>query len=397
MRTIKELTKQQEQQIPKFIDKFIKLAEKPTDRKKATLAVQNLYKNAGYKKPIVIFGQSPLSTITMVAMSKLLFKNNLIKKDSQLYNQLHNQLHNQLDSQLDNQLDNQLRSQLHNQLYNQLDSQLYNQLHNQLDSQLYNQLRSQLDSQLDNQLRSQLRSQLYNQLYSQLYNQHDNQLYSQLYNQLGSQLRSLNKDWWLITWWLVWAGWYSFGQHIGVKFDNKILKIFIDFTTNVNFIVPYEGIAFVSETPKRISWNNKRLHNEKEAAVEYSDGYKLYSLNGVTIEEELFKKIPEMTAEEVLSIENTEQRRVVYEIMDKSKMKELKDYKILDEIKDDDYGYKMKVIQFTIKGFDKPFNYLNCFCPSTGREYFLETESNNCLEAKSKSFGLDNIKFNNEF
>ena len=313
MRTIKELTKQQEQQIPKFIDKFIKLAEKPTDRKKATLAVQNLYKNAGYKKPIVIFGQSPLSTITMVAMSKLLFKNNLIKKD--------------------------------------------------------NQLGSQLGSQL----------------------------YSQLYNQLGSQLRSLNKDWWLITWWLVWAGWYSFGQHIGVKFDNKILKIFIDFTTNVNFIVPYDGIAFVSETPKRISWNNKRLHNEKEAAVEYSDGYKLYSLNGVTIEEELFKKIPEMTAEEVLSIENTEQRRVVYEIMDKSKMKELKDYKILDEIKDDDYGYKMKVIQFTIKGFDKPFNYLNCFCPSTGREYFLETESNNCLEAKSKSFGLDNIKFNNEF
>ena len=345
MRTIKELTKQQEQQIPKFIDKFIKLAEKPTDRKKATLAVQNLYKNAGYKKPIVIFGQSPLSTITMVAMSKLLFKNNLIKKDSQL--------------------DNQLGSQLRSQLYNQLDSQL--------------------DSQLRSQLSSQLRSQLYNQLDSQLYNQLDNQLHN------------LNKDWWLTTWWLVWAGWYSFGQHIGVKFDNKILKIFIDFATNVNFIVPYEGIAFVSETPKRISWNNKRLHNEKEAAVEYSDGYKLYSLNGVTIEEELFKKIPEMTAEEVLSIENTEQRRVVYEIMDKSKMKELKDYKILDEIKDDDYGYKMKVIQFTIKGFDKPFNYLNCFCPSTGREYFLETESNNCLEAKSKSFGLDNIKFNNEF
>ena len=169
----------------------------------------------------------------------------------------------------------------------------------------------------------------------------------------------------------------------------------MDFVTNVSFIIPYKGIAFVSENPQ-ISWENGRLHNEKEPAVKYADGYALYSLNGVSLDKELFEKIPEMSAKEVLAIENTEQRRVVYEIMDKSKMKEL-DFEILDEIKDDGYGYTMKVISFKVDKFDEPFNYLNCFDPSTGREYFLQTEETTCLKAKAKSFGLDNIEFEKEW
>lgn len=77
---ITKLTKAQEKQIPVYIDKFVGMASKPTDRKKATKAVQNLYKNAGYKKPIVIFGQSPFATAIMVAMCRILFKNEGLQK-----------------------------------------------------------------------------------------------------------------------------------------------------------------------------------------------------------------------------------------------------------------------------------------------------------------------------
>jgi flagellar basal body-associated protein FliL len=356
---ITKLTKKQEAQIPKFIDKYINLASKPTDRKKATKAVENLYANGGFEKPIVIYGKSPFQTAIMVAMCKIIFKEknvDLLKDDSQLDSQLRSQLRSQLDSQLDSQLRSQLRSQL--------------------DSQLRSQLRSQLDSQLDSQL------------------------YSQLDSQLDSQLKNINSDWWLVVWWLVWAGWYSFGEYIGVKFDSKILKIFMDFVTNVSFIIPYKGIAFVSETPIEISWENQRLSSKTQPAIKYDSGGTddLYFLNGVRFDKEWHTKIvnDEMSPEEIFAIDNLEHRRIAYEYMDKIKMKSLKDYKVLDE-QTDSKGNPMKIISFIVKGVDDPLKYYNCICPSTGREYFLGTDTDTCIEAKNKSFGLSEIEFVDEW
>ena len=252
---ITKLTTVQEKRIPKFVEKYLAVAQKPTDRKKATKAVQNLYKSAGFEKPIVIFGMSPFSTAIMVSMCRILLKGKLAEEGSQLHSQL--------------------GSQLHSQLYSQLDSQL------------------------------------------------------------GSQLDSINNDWWIIVWWLVWAAWYMFGKYIGVKFDNQSLKIFIDFVENVSFIIPYKGIAFVSETPKRISWENQLLHNKKEAAVEYADGYSLYCINGVRVTEKIVKTPEKLTKNDWLKESNLEVRRIIQErmpdfakkiggkVIDKSRMGEL--------------------------------------------------------------------------
>jgi hypothetical protein len=125
-----------------------------------------------------------------------------------------------------------------------------------------------------------------------------------------------------------------------------------------------------------------------------------YYLEGVKFNLDLFNKVRKgkLSAKEVFSLENIEQRRIAYQIMDKAKMKDLENYKILNRVKDDGYGYKMLLVSFTQEGYDTPFKYLNCFCPSTGREYFLETDKDTCWKAKYESFGIDrkNYKFNKE-
>ena len=277
---ITSLTKTQEAQIPKYIKKYVDLASKSTDHKKATKAVQALYKSAGYKKPIVVFGQSPFSTAVMVAMTRILSKGDIAKDGSQL--------------------------------------------RSQLDSQLRSQLRSQLDSQLD----------------------------------------SINNDWLVIIWWLIWAGWYAFAKYIGVKFDRKVLKIFMDFVTNVSFIIPYEGIAFVSETPK-ISWEEGKLHNTKGKAVEYADGYGLYSLFGVNFDEKLFKKVTnkKVTLKTIFSIENMEQRMAGLKLVGVEKLLKSKHATKLDKSDRGNTLYKIEDI------FDQTAYYLHYKCPSTGRVY----------------------------
>ncbi len=144
---------------------------------------------------------------------------------------------------------------------------------------------------------------------------------------------------------------------------------------------------YVNETIS--DWLLKRLSTKEDT---------VYRITNVDFEYDLFCKVrkDQLTAEEVFKIENTEQRRVAYSKMDKIKMKDLKNYKIEDEVKDDGYGYPMKIISFKMDGFYTPFYFLNCFCPSTSREYFIETRETDCWKAKQKSFGL-NVNFDQEF
>jgi hypothetical protein len=249
---------------------------------------------------------------------------------SQLVSQLGSQLVSQLDSQLDSQLFSQLVSQLDSQLGSQLDSQLDSQLGSQLRSQLRSQLFSQLGSQLDSQLRSQLVSQLYSQLVSQLDSQLGSQLFSQLDSQLGSQLGSqldsAKNDWAYWSGLFIWyysdyLAWIEFPQIFeGFKYDRKQIEQWnewIAVARNTHGFLAYDGICFVSDRPTKLSLDEQgRLHDESGPAVEYADGYILYSWHGVRIDWDKAYIIehPEQITTALIEAEaNAEVRRVMIE------------------------------------------------------------------------------------
>jgi hypothetical protein len=198
-------------------------------------------------------------------------------------------------------------------------------LYSQLDSQLYSQLRSQLNSQL--------RSQLYSQLNSQLDSQLDSQLNSQLRSQLNSQLRSQ-----LITvWWLIWCGWYDYAKFVGVQFDLDELDLFTKFNSNIHFCLPFEGLFIYSDKPK-IHWESNRLHNSNGMAVEYSDGWGWYCLNGIPMKKEhILAKPDEIDVKVILSEKDVDIRRELIRKVGILKLKstgklidKLGDYELID-------------------------------------------------------------------
>ena len=125
----------------------------------------------------------------------------------------------------------------------------------------------------------------------------------------------------------------------------------------------------------------------------------IYKLNDNTFSREWFLKIKydQLSVDEVFAIDNIEHRRLAYQFMDKLKMKSLSDYKILDEVKDDGYGYPMRIVSFTVQKMKDPLLFYNCHCPSTGREYFLGTNQKTCIEAKLQSFGIEEGEFIKEW
>ncbi len=140
----------------------------------------------------------------------------------------------------------------------------------------------------------------------------------------------------------------------------------------------------------KIASKNKWYVSEKSSEWLLSQkGDFVYRLNNVEFSKEWFDKIrkDQLSPEEVFAIDNIEHRRVAYEFMDKTKMKQLKDYKVLDE-KIDDKGNPMKILSFTIQNMREPLKFYDCFCPSSKREYFLQTDKDSCDKAKAGMFGF---------
>ena len=123
-----------------------------------------------------------------------------------------------------------------------------------------------------------------------------------------------------------------------------------------------------------------------------------YYINRVQFDKQLFDAIRhgQLSAQQVFAITNMEQRRVAYEKMDKIKMADLPGLQVLDESKDK-HGNAQRIISFIVEGFNQPFLFYHCICPSTGREYYLETKQKGCEAAKSMSFGIKEIEFTEEW
>jgi hypothetical protein len=128
---------------------------------------------------------------------------------------------------------------------------------------------------------------------------------------------------------LAWAGWYAYAQYIGVKFDDKIYSLFMDFVSNIGFSIAYKGIIFISETPTKISWENNMLHSDNGKSVEYADGYGIYTLRGVSFNNdvELYQKIVSktITGKEVMQIQDVDKRAIAISMLSPEEMiKQLK-------------------------------------------------------------------------
>jgi hypothetical protein len=79
------------------------------------------------------------------------------------------------------------------------------------------------------------------------------------------------------------------------------------------WISPFEKFCIVCDRPLHLRFDNEnRLHAEGEPAIEFTDGYSLYSYHGVTLPEKYGKIHPQQwQATWLLTEENAELRRVL--------------------------------------------------------------------------------------
>ena len=209
----------------------------------------------------------------------------------------------------------------------------------------------QLEDQLEDQLRDQLSGQLSGQLWGQLRGTEIE--FVPTYYAGGSEF--------------YWAAFYEFCGKSGAKYSDqqsRWLDAWLNYADKAGALYPYDGLAFVSRRPASLSFDENRvLHSEVGPAMAFNDGFSLHCWHGVRVPEEWITKTNELTANEILSCRNVEQRAAGVAIKGMDKMLDSLRHEIIDSDEDPERGDLIKVFMTDLP---EPGFYLKAHCPRNG-------------------------------
>ena len=134
---------------------------------------------------------------------------------------------------------------------------------------------------------------------SQVASQVESQAWSQVWSQVASQVGSYLWPYLSGNYWAAYFSYYTFvNKSLGLKFKNQSLWDILTDTSKLSLIYPLNQVCVLSDKPVSIHMKEGLLHRDGGKSVEYSDGFGVYSLNGVRVPEYLA-----MTPEGSLSLD----------------------------------------------------------------------------------------------
>jgi len=191
-----------------------------------------------------------------------------------------------------------------------------------------------------------------------------------------------------------WVAYHRFCQNVLNKklsaTESKELDIFEKIVENSGWISHYDTVIFICDRLTSISYetpvnfeadNPPRLHAEKDAAITYRDGFKLYVIEGVQVPEDVVTK--EQTSDMVLKEENDEIRRIRLNRYPGGLARFLEDIKA-EKVEMDFHEFNGMRVLYKVEIRGALQQWLLVADPSTSRSYFMEVPS--VIEEEDLSF-----------
>ncbi|WP_242048276.1 MULTISPECIES: DUF6745 domain-containing protein [Nostocaceae] len=332
MLLIEKLTPEQEALIPVYREKWrqIALSTERIDREKAADAVNAVYKILGCDEPQIVFFDSPYAALKefIVQLEKSIFNQEAYIIEEKI-----------LVSQ---------RKEIRFQIISKKLAILLKQ-------EFLSKLRDELDKIFGGIINNRL-AQDFDILYEEL----DISVFDLTYIAPES--------------WVVDASFIDFCiSELNCDLSQQDWLVIQNLIKNCGWIFPDEHIAIVCDRPIHIRFDNQnRLHAEGEPAIEYADGYSLYSYHGVTLPEKYGKVHPQQwQAQWLLTETNAELRQVLIQGIGYSRI-----CQDLQAIELDNWaGYSLLRIDNDFIDIE-PILLLKMTCPSTGFIHVLRVPPN---------------------
>lgn len=158
------------------------------------------------------------------------------------------------------------------------------------------------------------------------------------------------------------------------------------------FWQPYREFAVISERPVSISLDDEgRLHNDDNAAILYPDGWGVYAVGGVIVDEQIVMRPETQTIKQITDEENEEVKRVRIEKFGWNRFIAETDAEVADSRVNPIENTK----EMLIKSAEANITALVCHCTSTARVYALEVppSTTSCEEAQTWLWANDRTRY----
>ena len=302
MKKIEKLSVEQEARLPEFRKEWLTtgLNTDPCDRQATEKAIKGIYEWCGEKAPEkFIWMDSPLGCQIFLNLFKNCSKTKIEETD--MWANLRDNLAANLGDNLAANLGDKLWAHLWDNLAVNLAAHLEDNLAVNLGDNLAVNLQANLGANLGAKLWANLGA--------------------KLGDKLKNNIKKLDLEYFNIKSWFFggslfsyWVAWITFAKEIGLKYPDKQQKGLNLMTTLCKssfWWYPFKGFCVCSEKPKFIFRENDRLHNVTGAAIEFRDGYKLWSIDGMTVTEQIVMMPETLTIQQIEDETNVEIRRIM--------------------------------------------------------------------------------------
>lgn len=196
----------------------------------------------------------------------------------------------------------------------------------------------------------------------------------------GYDLKDFDTYW--ATWFTAYCGMYDFANTIGVEMDQDELALFLAWGRCCPFVLFARNGSrvYVSRNPINLFLDeDNRLHNESGKACEFADGWGVWCINDVDVDEQIVMRPETQTIEQIRGEQNAEVKRLRIERYGWDRYFDEIDARLIDERTNDIEGTK----EFLLEG--DGMKVLLCVCPSTGKEFTLEVSEDiqTCFDAQN--------------
>lgn len=157
------------------------------------------------------------------------------------------------------------------------------------------------------------------------------------------------------------------GKILGVDYDNAALSLFVDWNERASIWCAYKELCVVSRNPLEVNWLDGELHNESGPSVRFADGWSLWTINGVAVDEQIVMQPQSQTIEQIRKDGNEERKRIRIERFGWDAF--------LKKVKASPVDNRVNDVDGTREGLFVLPDGMKTFvgrCRSTGRVYFLE-------------------------
>lgn len=328
---INKLTPEKKALIPSYLERWrnIVLSSEPIDRNKAVEVVEYMYSLVGRKTPKIIFCNSPYKAINQMLL--------LDVNQEDLQKNLTDNVEKFVSIQLED-----FAKQTSLYKVNLIDIQnLNNEENTNIDSL------DELDAREENNL----------DLLRMIFSINQSELVWQFWCKKIEPKGISSFDWFSTA-----ATLDFFTSELDCDYDPKVYQ-FADKVVRAGiFIFPFEECCFICDRPLHIRFDNQnQLHAEGEPAIEFTDGYSIYSYHGVTLPEKYGKVHPQQWNPQWLLTEtNAELRRILIQGIGYARI-----CQELQAVELDSWA------EYTLLQIDNPIDVepiylLKMTCPSTG-------------------------------